>query len=302
MAEALGLMGMMEAPAVIFNSQRAGPSTALPTYTEQADLLFALHASQGEFPRVVIAPGDATECYVEAFNAFNIAELLQVPVIVLLDKYLSESSQTVEDFRKMPLKVERGKLMSDEQLAGAPQPFKRYELTANGISPRSLPGQKNGLYVSSSYEHDETGFTSEEGENRMKQIDKRATKLSVIPEVFIAPTFHGASASLADIMVVCWGSTKGPALEALRLLEQRGVAARLMHIRYASPFPASTVLKALRAAKNTVILEGNSEAQMRTLILQKTGYYIEKAYLRYDARPFTPEEIAAHVSKLAGRK
>ncbi|MFA6908241.1 MAG: transketolase C-terminal domain-containing protein, partial [Candidatus Micrarchaeia archaeon] len=135
-----------------------------------------------------------------------------------------------------------------------------------------------------------------------RQIDKRATKLSVIPEVFIAPTFHGASASLADITIVCWGSTKGPALEALKMLEQKGVAARLMHIRYASPFPASAVLSALKASKNTVILEGNSEAQMRTLILQKTGYYIEKAYLRYDARPFTPEEIAAHVSKLAGRK
>ena len=301
MSEALGLMGMMEAPCVIFNSQRAGPSTALPTYTEQADLLFSLHASQGEFPRVVIAPGDMTECYVEAFNAFNIAELLQVPVIVLLDKYLSESSQTVEDFRKIPLKVERGKLMTDAQMEAATS-FKRYEYTANGISNRCLPGQKNGMHVCSSYEHDETGFTSEEGPERIKQIDKRATKLSVIPEIFIAPTFYGASAALADITVVCWGSTKGPALEALKILEQKGVAARLMHIRYASPFPASSVIKALRASKNTIILEGNSTAQMRTLILQKTGYYIEKAYLRYDARPFTPEEIAAHVSKLAGRK
>lgn len=301
MSEALGMMGMMETPCVIFNSQRAGPSTGLPTYTEQADLLFSLHASQGEFPRVVIAPGDATECYVEAFNAFNIAELLQVPVVVLLDKYLSESSQTVEDFRKLPLKVERGKLMSDEKMEAATA-FKRYEYTANGISNRCLPGQKNGMHVCSSYEHDEYGFSSEEGPERVRQIDKRANKLSVIPEVFIAPTFYGASTALADITVVCWGSTKGPALEALKILEQKGVAARIMHIRYASPFPASTVLAALKASKNTVILEGNSTAQMRTLILQKTGYYIEKAYLRYDARPFTPEEIAAHVSKLAGRK
>ena len=319
MSEAIGMMGMMETPCVIFNSQRAGPSTGLPTYTEQADLLFSLHTSQGEFPRVVIAPGDATECYVEAFNAFNIAELLQVPVIVLLDKYLSESSQTVEDFRKLPLKVERGKLMSDAQMEARAAPgaqatadaqaapaalaaFKRYEYSANGISNRCLPGQKNGIHVCSSYEHDETGFTSEDGPERVKQIDKRATKLSVIPEVFIAPTFYGASPALSDIMVVCWGSTKGPALEALRLLEQRGVAARLMHIRYASPFPASSVLKSLRASKNTVIFEGNSEAQMRTLILQKTGYYIEKAYLRYDGRPFTPDEIAAHVAGLVGRK
>jgi 2-oxoglutarate ferredoxin oxidoreductase subunit alpha len=250
---------------------------------------------------VVVAPGDATECYVEAFNAFNIAELLQVPVIVLLDKYLSESSQTVEDFRKLPLKVERGKLMADSQMETATA-FKRYEYAANGISPRCLPGQKNGLHVCSSYEHDETGFTSEEGPERVKQIDKRARKMSTIPEIFTAPTFYGASASLSDMLIVCWGSTKGAALEALKLLEQKGVAARMMHIRYASPFPSSAVLRALKASKNTVIIEGNSEAQMRTLILQKTGYYIEKTYLRYDGRPFTPDEIAEHVSKLVGRK
>jgi 2-oxoglutarate ferredoxin oxidoreductase subunit alpha len=302
MAEALGMMGIMEVPAVIFESQRAGPSTGLPTYTEQADLLFALSASQGEFPRVVVAPGDAQECYVEAFNAFNIAELLQVPVIVLLDKYLSESSQTVEDFRKLPLKVERGKLMSDEQIASAPQPFKRYEYAANGISPRSLPGQKNGLHVCSSYEHDETGFTSEEADTRVKMIDKRARKLANIPEVYIAPSFHGSSESLADILIVCWGSTKGPSLEALKILEQKGIAARMMHIRYASPFASATVLKALSKAKNTVIFEGNSGAQMRAVIFLKTGYYIEKAYLRYDGRPFTPDEISAHVASLVGRK
>ncbi|MCX6769279.1 MAG: 2-oxoacid:acceptor oxidoreductase subunit alpha [Candidatus Micrarchaeota archaeon] len=301
MAEALGMMGMMEVPAVIFSSQRAGPSTALPTYTEQADLQFTLHASQGEFPRVVIAPGDADECYVEAFNAFNIAELLQVPVVVLLDKYLSESSFTVENFSRHDLKVERGKLQTDEQMASATS-FKRYAFNANGISPRCLPGQKNGLHVCSSYEHDETGFTSEAPDNRIKQIDKRARKLSVVPEAFIAPTFHGASEALADILIVCWGSTKGPALGALKMLNEKGVAARMMHIRYACPFPSATVAAALKRAKEAVILEGNSQAQMRSLILEKTGFYIDKILLRYDARPFTPEQIAAHVAGIAGRK
>ena len=135
MAEALGMMGLMEVPAVIFESQRCGPSTGLPTYTEQADLLFALHASQGEFPRVVIAPGDPTECYVEAINAFNIAEIVQTPVIVLLDKFLSESSMTVDDFRSIQVKIDRGKLMSDEQMENSPG-FKRHAFTDDGISPR----------------------------------------------------------------------------------------------------------------------------------------------------------------------
>jgi 2-oxoglutarate ferredoxin oxidoreductase subunit alpha len=297
MAEAIGNMGIAEIPVVIFNSMRCGPSTGLPTYTEQADLKFSLHASQGEFPRVVIAPGDPTECFVESVNAFNIAEQVQTPVIVLLDKFLSETSITVEDFRKLPVKVDRGKLQTDEQMESQPG-FKRHAFTEDGISPRCLPGQKNGIYVCSSYEHDETGFTSEAPDMRIAQIDKRAKKLKSIPDYIVAPSFHGASEQGAQMLLVCWGSTKLPALEALKLLDAAGIKARMMHIRYASPFPARAVLKGLTAAKNTLILEGNSEAQMRSLILEKTGYYIEKAYLRYDGRPFSPEEIAEKVKSL----
>ncbi|MEM2137703.1 MAG: 2-oxoacid:acceptor oxidoreductase subunit alpha, partial [Candidatus Anstonellaceae archaeon] len=300
MVEALGNLGIAEIPAVIFESQRCGPSTGLPTYTEQADLRFALHASQGEFPRVVIAPGDPTECFVEAVNAFNIAEQVQTPVIVLLDKFLSETSVTVEDFRKIPVKVDRGKLQTDEQMEAQPG-FKRHAFTEDGISPRCIPGQKNGIYVCSSYEHDETGFTSEDPHMRVSMIDKRAKKLKSIPDYMIAPSFHGASEQEAEILLVCWGSTKLPALEALKLLDADGVKARMMHIRYASPFPARAVLKGLTSAKNTLMLEGNSEAQMRSLILEKTGYYIEKTYLRYDGRPFTPEEIAEKVKKILGK-
>ncbi len=297
MAEALGNMGIAELPVVIFNSQRCGPSTGLPTYTEQADLSFALHASQGEFPRVVIAPGDPTECFVESVNAFNIAEQVQTPVIVLLDKFLSETSITVDDFRNINVRVDRGKLQTDEQMEGQPG-FKRHAFTEDGISPRCIPGQKNGIHVCSSYEHDETGFTSEAPEMRVAMIDKRASKLRSIPDKLIAPSFHGASEEEAQILLVCWGSTKLPVQEALKLLASEGVKARMMHIRYASPFPAKPVLTALTRAKNTLMLEGNSEAQMRSLILQKTGYYVEKACLRYDGRPFSPEEIAEQVKKL----
>ena len=233
----------------------------------------------------------------QAVNAFNIAELVQAPVIVLLDKYLSESSYSVEDFRRISVKVDRGKLLSDEQMAGA-KDYKRYAFSPDGISPRCLPGQKNGSHVASSYEHDETGFTSEEPDMRIAQIDKRAKKLSAIPHELIAPSFGGASEEEAEILLVCWGSTKGPMKEAMQLLSAAGMKPRMMHIRYASPFPGKAVLSALTKAKNTIIFEGNSEAQMRIWIFQKTGYYIEKTYLRYDGRPFTAEEIAAHVKKI----
>jgi 2-oxoglutarate ferredoxin oxidoreductase subunit alpha len=297
MAEALGMMGINETPCVIFDSQRCGPSTGLPTYTEQADLRFALHASQGEFPRVVVAPGDPLECYTEAINAFNIAEQVQTPVIVLLDKFLSETSATMEDLRNIPVKVDRGKLMTDGQMEASPS-FKRHAFTPDGISPRCTPGQKNGMHVCSSYEHDETGYSSEAPDMRIAMINKRAKKLSTIPDHIIAPTFHGASEEAAQILLVCWGSTKMPMLEALKLLSQAGIKARAMHLRYASPFPARAVLSALSKAKNTVIFEGNSEAQMRAVIFEKTGYHIEKAYLRYDGRPFKPEEIAAEAARI----
>jgi len=297
MVEALGMMGMMETPCVIINSQRSGPSTGLPTYTEQADLLFSLHASQGEFPRIVVAPGDVGECFTEAVNAFNLADIYQVPAIILLDKYLSESSKTTEDYRKIPVKIERGKLMADSQMekeAG----FKRYARTEDGISPRCIPGQKNGLHVCSSYEHDETGFSSDDGKTRIAMIDKRARKLSSIQESVIEPSFHGASQQQADVLMVCWGSTKGPALDALALLSKSGINARLMHIRYAEPFPAKRVLAELQAAKKAIIFEGNSNAQMREHIQAKTGHRIEETYLRYDGRPFTCKEIAKHVESM----
>lgn len=292
MVEALGMMGIMEVPCVIFESQRCGPSTGLPTYTEQADLQFVLHASQGEFPRIVIMPGDPKECFIEAVNAFNLAEKLQTPVIVLLDKFLSETSLTTEDFRNINVKIDRGKLLSDEELENQ-KDFKRYRFVEDGISPRSIPGQKNGLYVCSSYEHDETSFTSEDPVIRVKQITKRAKKLDSVPKELIAPSFFGHKD--ADVLLVCWGSTKMPMLEALKLFEKENIQVSIMHIRYASPFPKEDVLNALKKAKKVIIFEGNSEAQMRALIMEKTGFYIEDVYLRFDGRPFSPNEIFEYV-------
>ncbi|MCX8196730.1 MAG: 2-oxoacid:acceptor oxidoreductase subunit alpha [Candidatus Micrarchaeota archaeon] len=296
MVEALGLMGISETPCVIFESQRCGPSTGLPTYTEQADLQFVLHASQGEFPRVVIAPGDPLECFVEAINAFNIAEMVQTPVIVLLDKFLSETSLTLENLQSIPVKIIRGKLQSDEEMQKASS-FKRYQFTPDGISPRCIPGQQNGLHVCSSYEHDETGYTSEAPDMRVAMINKRAKKLEAIPQELIAPSFHGAGENEADVLAVCWGSTKMPMLEALKLLAEEGKKVRAMHIRYASPFPSKAVAGALSSFKKSIIFEGNSEAQMRSLIFEKTGHFIQKAYLRYDGRPFKPEEIASAIKR-----
>ncbi len=295
MAEALGNAGIAEIPCVIVNVQRCGPSTGLPTYTEQADLRFTLHASQGEFPRIICMPGDPEEAFYETVNVFNMAELVQTPAIMLLDKYVSESAATVPYFDIAKTKVERGKLMSDAQMESAAG-FKRHELTTDGISPRCLPGQKNGIHVCSSYEHDETGFTSEEPNMRIAQIDKRARKMNAIAPALYQPSFYGDPAS--TFLLVSWGSTKGVALEAMHLLARDNISIRFMHIKYAVPFAAEAIKEALQSASTVLICEGNSEGQMRSFIREKTGILIPNTYLRYDGRPFEPQDIASKVREL----
>ena len=346
MAEALGLAGMAEIPVVVVEDQRAGPSTGLPTYTEQADLQFALHISQGEFPRIVACPGDPAEAFYMAFDVFNMADLAQTPAIILMDKYLAESEQTVSYFKADGLKINRGLLQSDEQMedyaesappakpaiingpwavaiaAGAesassegakpdgknqPMPissskpvFKRHLLTPSGISPRSIPGQKNGIHVCSSYEHDETGFTSEEPAMRVAMVDKRERKLRAINPMLYQPVFFGEQD--AEFLLISWGSTKGVALEALKTLKSLGIGVKYMHIRYASPFAADAVRAAIESTKRHLIVEGNSSGQMRALIREKTGLFIENFYGRYDARPLEAAEIVAQVKACIGSR
>jgi 2-oxoglutarate/2-oxoacid ferredoxin oxidoreductase subunit alpha len=191
--------------------------------------------------------------------------------------------------------VSRGKLQTDAQMESAVD-FKRHLFTPDGISPRCIPGQKNGIHVCSSYEHDEHGYTSEEPKIKTAQVDKRARKLSAIkPELYL-PSFYGDPKS--TFLLVSWGSTKGVALEALHLLARENIPMRFMHIKYASPFPTEAVKEALLSASTSLICEGNSEGQMRNLIREKTGILVQDTYFKYDGRPFEAEGIAAKVREL----
>lgn len=296
MVEAIGMAGISETPITIVNAMRCGPSTGLPTYTEQADLQFALHASQGEFPRLVFCPGDIDECFFGTIDAMNYAEILQTPAIILTDKHLAEQIITTDRFDNSRVKILRGKIMSDSQMQNA-KDFKRHEFTPDGISPRCFPGQPNGIHVASSYEHDETGFTSEHPDMRVNQIDKRARKLANIPRSTLAPKIYGDEN--AKVAMVVWGSTKGTALEALKVLQKDGKSAKLIQILWASPFPDKEMKAALNGVDKCIILEGNSTGQMRELIREKTGILIENTYYKYDGRPFIVADIVSRVKKLA---
>jgi 2-oxoglutarate ferredoxin oxidoreductase subunit alpha len=329
MVEALGMAGMAEIPVVCVEVQRPGPSTGLPTRTEQGDLQFVLHSSQGEFPRIVIAPGSISECFYHTFRAFNLSEKYQLPVIVVSDKHIAESLQTVEPFDVSGLKVERGKLLSQKELdsllkksreflaadsggtmdqkgfgARAAEEnwispdgnFLRYKVTDDGISPRTLPGMPGGIHRSATDEHDESGDLTETEENRSMMVEKRARKLEAALKELPAPQLIGAGGNPAepgksDITFVTWGSPKEALMEVLELLKADGVKADLLQIVYMIPFHTAQVAEILGKAKRVVGVEQNGEAQLCALIREKTGYLIKDKILKYSGRQFTAHEI-----------
>lgn len=301
MTEGLGLAAQTETPLVVVEGMRPGPATGMPTWTEQADLRFVLHAHQGDFPRIVVAPGDLLEAFSLTMQAFNLAEKYQLVVIILVDKYLMEGHGTydIEKFKiqSSKFKVERGKLVSDEEAAKFTD-YKRYELTADGISPRTIPGQKGGIHLAGSDEHDERGLYNEEAEFRKNMMDKRFKKLetAVVNGEFEAPVIGGpASASLT---ILAFGSTKLPIKEAMKWLAKEGVNVNYLQVAYLSPFPAEAVAAIIKKAKKTLVIENNKTGQFEGLIREKTGLSVTDHLRKYDGRPFYPEEIVKKVQSL----
>ena len=297
MVEALGMAAESETPVVVTLVSRPGPGTCMPTWTEQGDLRFAIHASQGEFLRVVLAPGDVEECFALAAAAFNIAERYQIPVIIMSDKFLGESYFSAERFDVSKIKIDRGRIARDLPQLAQNTRFKRYAITKDGISPRPLPGEQNGIHVSSSYEHDETGFSSEDFSMRKAQVDKRAAKITALLKEILGPKLYGPKS--ADVTLVCWGSQKLPCLDALGLLNEEGIKANLLHFSYVFPVNKKEVAKALSKCKKTVLIENNSTAQLGGILKEHADATFDFHLLKYDGRQFFPEQIAREVGKLS---
>jgi 2-oxoglutarate ferredoxin oxidoreductase subunit alpha len=288
MNEALGLAGITETPLVAVEVQRPGPATGLPTWHGQADLQFVLNSAQGEFPRVVIAPGDPEECFYLTSEAFNLADKFQTPVIVLSDKYLGESDFTVNKFDESKLTIDRGELLSQKDLINF-ENYKRYKITPSGVSKRSVPGMRGGRHLANSDEHDEFGFTSEEAKNATDQMQKRMRKEEAIRKILPKPKLVGPKN--ADVTFVSWGSTKGAILEAIQLLSKQGIKANFLQIKYIWPFQSREVETILKSSKKLVLIEGNYNGQLGRLIAQETGIRIKNKILKYDGRPISADEI-----------
>lgn len=330
MSEALGMAGMIETPAVVYEAQRGGPSTGLPTRTEQSDLQFAMHASQGEFPRLVVAPGDYREMFYKTFEAFNIAEKFQMPAIILGDKHLGESLKNIEPFETKDLTVERGKMVTDQAemtrlldhgYRSADGGFLRYKISEDGVSYRTLPGLKGGRHRASTDEHDESGDLTETPENRTamhaKRMRKLASCLAVLPAPeLVGPGLDGAFTAgpafgavgapedrkaPADITFVTWGSPKDAVLEVMQRLFLEGVRANMLQIVYFVPFHAEAVREALEGARLTVGVEMNQQAQMAAYIREKTGVVLEHNILNWSGRQMTAEDVLREARKLLER-
>ncbi len=291
MTEGLGLAAMTETPLVLVLAQRAGPSTGLATRTEQADLKFAMNASQGEFPRVIITPGDVEECFYLTLKAFNLADKYQVPVIIMTDKHLSESHKTAERF-DTDYTVERSVILNDKDVK---DDYKRFEDTKTGVSPRTLPGRK-GIFRAPSYEHDEHGWNIEEPEDRMVMADKRLRKAKSIMNEIPAPKLYGKKD--ADITIVGWGGTKGPIMEAMKLLKKDKLNVNFVHFSFILPFKAEAVTKMLKGARKAIIVEQNRTLQLAGVIRENTGIEFGHSFSKYDGREMLPSEIYANVKKV----
>ncbi len=299
MTEIIGMAAIEEIPLVVINSQRAGPSTGMATKTEQADLFQVYGASQGEFPKVIIAPGTIQDAFDTGIEALEIAEKFQVVVIVLMDLYLSEQIATI---RKLDMKRKNPRF---QILDKPPDDFKRYSLdTETGVTSRTVPGTKNGMFFTGSSERNEEGTSlastlaglPETLPIREAMMEKRMRKLDYIIKEFKVPTLEGSKDS--EITLVSWGSTKNIVKEAMMKLEEDGVKTNHLHIKYVSPFHSEEIEEILKDAKKTLIIEQNFTGQMHDFIRMKTGVNIGHKLLRYDGEPIIPSQIVAKVKEV----
>ncbi|PLX69181.1 MAG: 2-oxoacid:acceptor oxidoreductase subunit alpha [Denitrovibrio sp.] len=290
MNEGLGLAAITETPLVVVLSQRPGPATGMPTWTEQCDMQYAIHASQGEFPRAVYSPGDLEEAYKFAIDAFNLTEKYHVPVIILLDKFLSESVFMSGGLDPDYGEVDRGNLFEGDS-ENPYNYFERYKDVKNGVGARSFPGTPGALYNADSTEHDDIGFVVDTAKNRKKQTDRRYSKMPHIASEMPLPELIGKKD--AKLTFVSFGSMKQVLLEAMKFDDRFN----FIHFPAVWPLDWEAVSKLLKD-KNLIAFENNKTAQLASLIAENTGIMIDKKFLKYDGRPFFTEEVLEYVKEV----
>ena len=302
MTEGLGLSAMAEIPVVAINCMRAGPSTGVPTKTEQGDLWQALGAAFGDFPRVIAAPLDIGDCFTLMPEIFNLTDRFQCPGIVLCDLLLSEGRLSVDpkllDFNPH---IDRGEMITSN--GEVHDEYLRYKITESGVSPRAIPGIPGFTHVVSSDEHEENGvLISDEYTNHAKRrvmMDKRMRKVAGIEAAVAPPVLDGPAD--ADVTLIGWGSTDGTIKEARAMLAEQGITTNQLQIRWIVPLHGDAILKILHGAKRTIMVENNYSGQFARYLRSETSFVADGHIRKYDGEPFMPHHIVEAVrDQLAG--
>jgi len=296
MTEALGWAGINEVPIVITLYQRSGPSTGLPTRHGQDDLLFTVFAGCGDFPKIVYASGDIEESFYDTGNCFNYADKFQIPVIHMMDKFLSSSVVTCKKFNPKKISIDRGKLL--DKVEGE---YKRFAFTDDGISPRSKLGMDNGIFWNTGDESDEMGHITEDPQIRIKMMDKRMSKLDLMLKS-IPITQQAVSYEVHDYTIISWGSTKGPIIDAQSMLKKEGIDIGFIQIKLLHPFPTEYIQSLLKDAKVLIDIEANHSGQLGKIFKQNISRDIDYYILKYTGRGMTSTEIYDSLKKIVQNK
>jgi 2-oxoglutarate ferredoxin oxidoreductase subunit alpha len=292
MTEAIGLAGVLEIPIVVIECARAGPSTGMPTKTEQSNLNHLIFSGHGEIPRVVIAPGTVEESFYLTVTAFNIAEKYQVPVFVLSEQALCQSKATLPSLDVAAVTVDRGKLERNGHLKFGE--YRRFAFTEDGVSPRAVPGTEGGMYLAPGSEHNDRGVITENAGNREKMMEKRMRKLeSMRPDL---PKANVLGDTTAEIAIIGYGSNRGPIVEAQDRLASDGIPTRFLQMRTLWPFPEEEVRAFIKGASDVFVVENNFTGQLERLIRYVVGPLPHmRSVLKYNGKPFRPIEIMEQI-------
>jgi len=297
MTEHVSLSAITEIPFVCVIGQRPGPATGMPTWTTQGDLMLSIFAGHGEFTRCVIAPSNAEDTFYSIQEAFNIAEIYQIPVIVLTDKFIAESIYKVIEFDTTKIQIIRGDLIVDQEQLDNIKSIDRYKITDNGISPRWLPGSKAVDYNTNSDEHDGEGNVTEDGEIAEAMIAKRIRKKEKLLHELLEPVIYSnnVETSKRDINIIGWGSTYSVMHDVMNYFKEINIKINYLHVKYMWPLKIESITNLLQNDPQTLLIECNHESQLGEVIMMKTGLDIKNKLLKWNGRPFFVDEVINYI-------
>src|SRR5690242_5792132 len=302
MTEGLGMSAMIETPVVVIDVQRAGPSTGVPTKTEQGDLWQMLGAGHGDYPRAIAAPLDVADCFQLIPEMFNLVDKYQCPGIVLTDLLLSEGTTAVDPEQlNFNVEIDRGDLITTAEQNGA-NGYKRYQYTESGVSPRAIPGVPGHMHTAATDEHQEDGvLISDEFTNPIKRremMEKRQRKIAGIEAAVKPPELTGPPD--AEVTLIGWGSTHGVIEEAVEMLNEEGITANQLQIRWLVPLHGERIVEILKNSRRTIIVENNYSGQFARYLRSETSFVPDGYIRKYDGEPFMPHHIVEAVKEQLG--